>query len=156
MYRNSEGISDPTAGAAISHVMKEYREQRRKTWQKETEIKERRKVYIASRFAGDVKRNTADAVMYCRVAVRKGYIPVASHLMYPRVLDDRDSNERQLGLLFGQALLAVCDEVWFIGPKAKDGKIEMSDGMKAEYREAMRLKKKIRFFDREAMLNGRG
>ena len=57
--------------------------------------------------------------------------------------------------MFGQALLSVCDEVWFIGPKQKDGKIEMSDGMKAEYREAMRLKKKIRFFDREAMLNGR-
>jgi hypothetical protein len=155
MYRNSEGFRDPTAGAAISNVMKEYRQQRREAWKKETEIKERSKVYIASRYAGDVEKNTADAAAFCREAVRKGYIPIASHLLYPRILDDTDPHERELGLLFGQALLSVCDEVWFIGPKQKDGKIEMSDGMKAEYREAMRLKKKIRFFDREAMLNGR-
>lgn len=155
MYRNSEGFYDPTAGVAISNVMKEYRKQRRETWRRETEIKERRKAYIASRYSGDVEKNTEDATYYCKWAVRKGYITVASHLMYPRVLDDTDSHERELGLLFGQALLAVCDEVWFFGPKQKDGKIEMSDGMKAEYREAMRLKKKIRFFDREAVLNGR-
>lgn len=155
MYRNSEGFYDPTAGAAISNVMKEYRKQRKETWRRETEIKERRKVYIASRYAGDVEKNTADAAAFCREAVRKGYIPIASHLLYPGILNDSDLKERELGLLFGQALLSVCDEVWFIGPRAENGKIEMSYGMRAEYREAMRLKKKIRFFEREAMLNGR-
>ena len=155
MYRNHEGFSDPTAGAAISSVMREYRQKRKDTWRKETEIKERRKVYIASRYAGDIRKNVSDARLYCRAAVKAGCIPVASHLMYPEVLDDNDPKERELGLLFGQALLAMCDEAWFIGTKGADGKIQMSEGMKAERHEARRLGKKIRFIDREAMLNGR-
>lgn len=155
MYRNSEGFRDPTAGAAISNVMKEYRQQRKEAWRRESNIKERRKVYIASKYAGDVKKNKADAVKYCRAAVQAGCIPLASHLLYPQILDDTSSEERRLGLLFGQALLAMCDEVWFIGTKRPDGKIEMSDGMKAEYHEARRLKKKIRLIDREALIDGR-
>ena len=155
MYRNHEGFSDPTAGAAISSVMREYRQQRKETWRREMEIKERRKVYIASRYAGDIDQNVSDAKQYCRAAVKAGFLPVASHLMYPGILDDSDPRERELGLLFGKSLLAVCPEVWFIGPKTADGKIEMSQGMRSEYREARRLKKTIRFIDREAVLNGR-
>lgn len=29
MYRNHEGISDPTAGKALSNVMREYKERQR-------------------------------------------------------------------------------------------------------------------------------
>lgn len=155
MYRNGEGFRDPTAGAAISNVMREYRQQRKETWRKETEIKERRKVYIASKYAGDTEQNTADAIQYCRAAVKAGYIPIASHLLYPKILDDSDEKERALGLLFGQVLLAVCDEAWFIGAKDADGNIQMSSGMKAEYREARRLNKKIRMIDREDIIYGR-
>lgn len=147
MYKNYEGFSDPTAGLAMSHVVKEYREERRRTWRRETEIKERPKVYIASKYAGDIEKNRRDAIRYCRAAIKTGYIPIASHLLYPQILDDKDSRERELGLLFGQALLACCDEVWFIGNKDKNEKIEMSDGMKAEYREAKRLHKTIRIMD---------
>ena len=149
MYRNHEGFSDPTAGAAISSVMREYRQKRKETWRKETEIKERRKVYIASRYAGDIRKNVSDARLYCRAAIRAGCIPVASHLMYPEVLDDNDPKERELGLLFGQALQAMCDEAWFIGTKGADGKIQMSEGMKAECHEDRRLGKKICFIDTE-------
>lgn len=152
MYRNYEGYSDPTAGVAMGHLMKEYRQKRRQEWMKETRIKERPKVYIASKYAGDVEKNTKDAVSYCRAAVKKGYIPVASHLLYPQILDDSKQEDRMLGMLFGQALLAVCSEVWFIGEKDADGKIAMSDGMKAEYKEARRLNKKIRFIDKEEII----
>lgn len=147
MYRNYEGFPDPTAGLAMSHAMKEYRAKRRQEWRKETEIKERPKVYIASRYAGDIPKNRNAAVSYCRAAVKRGYIPIASHLLYPQILDDSDSHDRELGLLFGLSLLALCDEVWFVGEKDNDGKLIMSDGMKKEYREARRLKKKIRFWD---------
>lgn len=148
-YRNSEGFSDPMAGEAIGHVMKERQNQKRETWRKETKIKERRKVYIASKYAGDVKKNTENTIRYCQGAVKVGCIPVAAHLLYPQILDDRDLEERKLGLLFGQALLAVCDEAWFIGKKMEDGQIELSEGMKAEYREARRLKMKIRMIPEE-------
>ena len=39
MYRNSEGYSDPTAGAALGQVMKDYKKERRKIWQKQNELK---------------------------------------------------------------------------------------------------------------------
>ena len=54
MYKNSEGYSDPTAGAAMSSMMKEYRQTRKKVWQRQNEMKTRKKVYVASRYAGDV------------------------------------------------------------------------------------------------------
>lgn len=135
--------------------MREYRQQRKEKWRRETEIEDRRKVYIASKYAGDIQKNVSDARQYCRAAIRAGCIPIDSHLMYPEVLDDNDPRERELGLLFGQAILAMCDEVWFIGTKGADGKIHMSEGMKAGHHEARRLGKKIRFIDREAVLNGR-
>lgn len=147
MYRNSEGFCDPTAGAAISHVMKEYREKRKAVWEHEAGIKERKKAYIVSKYAGDIEQNTKDAIRFCRAAMRAGFIPVASHLLYPQILDDSDAKERELGLLFGQALLAICDEVWVFALIDAEGKYILSPGMKEELREAKRLKKRVRFID---------
>ena len=138
MYRNGEGYNDPTAGAAIGSVMKEYKQERRKQWQRETEIKERPKVYVVSRYAGDVSKNVEAARKYCRMVTDAKRIPLASHLLYPQFLNDDDPVERQLGTMFGMALLAMCDEVWVFGK-------EHSTGMQAEIVEARRLGKPIRF-----------
>lgn len=147
MYRNSEGFRDPTAGAAISHVMKEYREKRKAAWEHEMAVKERKKAYIVSKYAGDIEQNTQDAIRFCRATIRAGFIPVASHLLYPQIINDSDAKERELGLLFGQALLAVCDEVWVFAFIDAEGKYILSHGMKEELREAKRLKKRVRFID---------
>lgn len=32
MYKNSEGYADPTAGAAMSRIMKEYRQEQKKRY----------------------------------------------------------------------------------------------------------------------------
>lgn len=93
-------------------------------------------VYICSRYAGDVKSNVQAARRYCRFAVENGYIPLASHLLYPQFLDDEDPEERKLGLLFGNVLMDKCDEVWIFG-------MELSPGMKAEYERAARKGYKI-------------
>lgn len=135
MYRNSEGYSDPTAGAAMSRIMKEYRQQQKKRYAD----KNRRKVYVASRYAGDVDANVAAVVTYCRHVIDEGYMPVASHLLYPQILNDNNPEERELGLLFGLSLLAVCDEVWVFGT--------VSPGVAQEIEEAKRLKKQIRYFE---------
>lgn len=140
MYRNGEGYNDPTAGVAIGSVMKEYKQKRRKQWQHETEIKERPKVYVVSRYAGDVPNNVEAAKKYCRMVIDANRIPLASHLLYPQFLNDDDPAERELGTMFGLALLAICDEVWCFGT-------EYSAGMKGELHEAKRLKKPIRYFD---------
>ena len=134
MYRNKAGYSDPTAGEALGKIMKEYRQQQKKRFAD----KNRRKVYVASRYAGNVDANTRAAVRYCRYVIKEGYMPVAAHLLYPQMLDDNNPADRELGLAFGMALLDLCDEVWVFGP--------VSRGMTAEIEEAKRLKKPLRCF----------
>ena len=133
MYKNSEGYADPTAGKALGQVMKAYRERQKKRYAD----KNRLKIYVASRYAGDVDKNVAAAIRYCRYVIEKGFMPVASHLLYPRILDDSDPAERELGLLFGLALLRDCDEVRVFGP--------VSAGMVGEMEEAKRLDKPVRY-----------
>ena len=133
MYKNNEGYADPTAGSAMSQIMKEYRQKQKKRYTD----KNRRKVYVASKYAGDVDANVAAAITYCRRVIDEGYMPVASHLLYPQILNDNDPEERELGLMFGLALLRECDEVWVFG--------EVSPGVSREIEEARRLNKKLRF-----------
>ena len=135
MYRNSEGYADPTAGAAMRRMMKEYRQRQKQHYAD----KNRRKVYVASRYAGDVEANVKAAIRYCRLVIDRGYMPIASHLLYPQILRDDDPVERELGLLFGLALLRDCDEVWVFG--------EVSPGVAREIEEAKRLQKRIRFME---------
>ena len=134
-YRNSEGYADPTAGLAMSRVMKEYKQKQKKQFAD----KNRRKIYVASKYAGDVEKNTAFAVHCCRRVIDDGCMPIASHLLYPQMLDDNNPDEREMGLMFGLALLAVCDEVWVFG--------EISAGVAREVAEAKKLKKRIRYFE---------
>ncbi len=144
MYKNSEGYSDPTAGAAMSQIMKEYRQNHRDTWKRQNEIKTRPKVYVVSKYAGDIEANVSKAIGYCRFAVQKKRIPVASHLLYPAILQDAVAAERELGTMFGLALLALCDEVWVFGK-------EPSPGMTAEITEAKRLNKLLRYYPEEVL-----
>ena len=131
MYKNSEGYSSPTEGMAISHVMKEYRQQQKKRYAD----KNRR----TSKYGGDVNANVVATIGYCRRVIREGYMPIASHLLYPQVLDDNNPSERELGLLFGLALLRMCDEVWVFGT--------VTLGVASEIEEAKKLKKQIRYFE---------
>lgn len=133
MFKNSEGYADPTAGAAMSKIMKEYRQQQRKRYAD----RNRRKIYVASRYAGDVDANVKAAISYCRLVIDKGYMPIASHLLYPQILNDNDPEERELGIMFCLALLRDCDEVWVFG--------ELSPGVAREIEEARRLNKRLKF-----------
>ena len=135
MFRNTEGYADPTAGLAMSNLLKEYRQKQRVRYAN----KNRRKIYVASPYAGNVAENVAAAVRYCRKVIDDGYMPVAGHLLYPQILDDNDPEERDLGLLFGLALLRTCDEVWVFGT--------VSDGVEKEIEEAKRLKKRVRYME---------
>ena len=135
MYKNNEGYADPTAGSAMSRIMKEYRLQQKKRY----DDKNRRKIYVASKYAGDVDANVAAAIGYCRCVINEGCMPIASHLLYPQILNDNDFEERELGLMFGLALLRMCDEVWVFGA--------VSPGVAQEIEEAKRLKKRIRYFE---------
>ena len=113
-YKNAEGYSDPTAGAAIASVT---REEKAKTYKP--------LVYVCSPFSGDIETNTENAKRYCRFAVDSNAIPLAPHLHYPSFMREDDPAEREMGLFFGIVLLGKCDELWVFGEM-------VSVGMKAE------------------------
>ncbi|NBJ91629.1 hypothetical protein D5281_03240 [bacterium 1xD42-62] len=142
MYKNHEGFSDPTAGKAISNAMREYREKQKAIYRRRSEIKGRKKVYVISQFSGNIPENVRKAQAYGRYVIRKRCIPVTSHPLYPQMLDmaadgTETAEARELGTMFGLALLAVCDEAWcFTSGLPEDA---ISEGMKTELEEARRL-----------------
>ena len=94
-------------------------------------------VYIASPYSGDVERNVAFAKAACRYAMNQGVTPIASHLLYPQMLDDGVPEERKLGTDMGLRILKVCEEVWVCGS-------ELSSGMEQEIRVARQLQIPLR------------
>ena len=127
---NAERYHDPTAYEALLTIEQEEREQR--TF--------RPIVFICSPFAGDIENNVKAARRYCRFAVEIGYIPFAPHLLFPQFLDDTDPRERELGLLFGIALMSKCAEVWVFGET-------VSVGMAKEIEKAEKRGMRIRWFN---------
>jgi len=96
-----------------------------------------KKIFICSRYAGDVERNIATAEILCRLAIDDGVIPFAPHLLYTRFLDDDDPEDRLKGIACGLAFMAVCDEVWaYTG----DG---VSAGMERELAHAKHIGKRV-------------
>ena len=145
MYRNSEGYSDPTAAMAVGNLIREYKKNQRAKWRRHYEMKNRKKIYVASKYAGNVDANVKAAVSYCKYVISKNCIPIASHLLYPQMLDDNDPNERELGLMFGLSLLAICDEVWCFG------EISESEGVQQEIVEARKQGIPVRFMKEDCV-----
>ena len=126
---NAEGYPDPTAYSALLAIQ---REEKAKPYLP--------LVYIASPFAGDPERNTERARGYCRLAVSKGYIPLAPHLFYPQFMDDDDCETRELAIFFALVLLGKCDEIWVFGER-------ISEGMEREIAKARKRNMPIRYFN---------
>jgi hypothetical protein len=98
---------------------------------------EARRVYICSRYAGDIERNLKVALALCRMAVEAGLAPFAPHLVYTQFLDDGDTAQREIGISLALRFLEVCDIVWvYVG----EG---VSDGMRREIDHARRLGKQV-------------
>ena len=96
-------------------------------------------VYICSPYAGDIETNVENAKKYSRFAVEKGCIPITPHLLYPQILDDTNSDERELGLFFGCVLMDKCKEIWVFGDN-------ISSGMNAEIVRAKKKNYPLRYF----------
>lgn len=144
IYHNNSGCYDPTAGLALSNIRKE--ERKKNTEDRLTELRNRPFVYICSKYAGNIEVNVWRAINFCRYAISKGKIPIASHLLYPQILDDRNPVQREMGLQFGLALLSICSEVWVFNENR-----ELSEGMRSEVRFARQTGKPVRFFDSKEM-----
>ena len=129
---NSSGCRDPVAFEAIGRVIRQERNKKKKTTLP--------KVYICSPFRGDTKTNTANAIKYCRFALKCGKFPIATHIWFPLFMDDDNPDERQLALKIGLWLLRQCGEVWVFGDR-------ISEGMAAEIKTAKKQDKQIKYFN---------
>lgn len=95
-------------------------------------------VYICSPLRGDYEKNTEKAREYCAQTMRNhpDVIPIAPHIYFPQFLDDRDPEERNLGIRAGLDLLDICDELWVFG--LKNPRDLPSEGMWQEIEYAQR------------------
>lgn len=134
---NAEGYQDPTAYQALMRIEMEK--------EKAVKAKGRRYrpfVYICSPYSGDTVANVESACRYSRFAADQGFIPLAPHLLFTRFLNDSVRTERELGLLFGKALMGICRELWVFGER-------ISDGMLGEMERAKRKGYRIRYFSND-------
>lgn len=127
--RNSEGYYDLTAFMAIKSIA-------------DKEYNRKKLIYVCSPFRGETEINTKKAQRYCTFVVSKGFIPIATHLLFPQFMNDDNYHERQIAINMGFEILSRCDELWSFGKR-------LSDGMVAEIEKAKKLGKHIRHFTRE-------
>jgi hypothetical protein len=72
-------------------------------------------VILESPYAGDMERNVRYARACLLDSLQRGEAPIAPHLLYPQVLDDKDPDQRKLGIEAGLA--------WSKASLIREGKI---------------------------------
>lgn len=101
-----------------------------------------KRVFICSPYRGDVERNVKAARKHARMAEIIGYCPIAPHLLFPQFLNDRDPEERIMGITLGVEQMKMCDEVWVFGSR-------ISNGMGFELEKAKELGIPVRLYDND-------
>lgn len=91
--------------------------------------------YICSPLSAPTEEGIRQNMLMARhymelVGTQFGCRAMAPHAYLPELLDDRNPEERSLGLEFGMALLELCDGIIVCGRK-------ISNGMTAEIRKAV-------------------
>lgn len=98
---------------------------------------EAKRVFICSKYAGDIEHNVRVAQALCRMALEAELAPFAPHLLYTQFVDDSDLAQRDLGISMGLRYMETCDVVWvYVG----EG---VSDGMRREVEHAQSLYKPV-------------
>ena len=97
--------------------------------------------YICSPYRGDTERNVKYAQELTRRAVCTSHIPITPHLYITQALDDRNPEERALGMEAGLHLLEPCECI-MIG-----GRYGISEGMRYEIEWAHKMGKNFSFAD---------
>lgn len=70
-------------------------------------------------------KNITKALKYCETIIKQGGIPIAPHIMYTSILNDKNEEEREKGINLGLKLLKKCDYIYVYGDY-------ISNGMKRE------------------------
>ncbi len=89
------------------------------------------RVYIAHALHGDWAGGIAAVRQFAFAAARRGYMPIAPHVLMDGILEDMIPEERALGMRLGMEQLDHCHEIWLCGAV-------VSEGMEAERRRAVK------------------
>jgi len=98
-------------------------------------------VYICSKYSGDIGTNVKKARLYCRLAVERGYVPLAPHLLLPQFVSEE--TEREKALAMDMTFLTLCSELWVCG--------EVSEGMEREISRAKELGMEMKIIREEEL-----
>jgi hypothetical protein len=93
-------------------------------------------VYICHPYQSDPAGNSARCLAVCRELVQLGYTPIAPQTFLAAYCDEHTGRGREMEMCL--QLMSVCDLVLVIGDK-------MSEGMRAEIKQASRTGKPIDF-----------
>ena len=98
------------------------------------------KVFICSPYRGDVNKNLANAIRYCRKADDHCKVPIAPHVYFTRLFPVENWMSRTTGMIWGKDLMQYCTEIWIFCD-------ELTEGMIEEIAEAKWLGLEMRFFN---------
>jgi len=102
-------------------------------------------VYICSPYGGK-EDNVVKARQLIKYAIDQGHAPIAPHVMYHGILDDKEPLQRYTGLARAIDILRVCDEIWI------PGWCEPTEGMAREIELSGDLRKPLRVIDQNDLL----
>ena len=75
-------------------------------------------VYVCSRYRGksydEVLENIQMAKHACRLVMEKGFIPIAPHLYFTKLLNDDNPFERDFGMAAGKKLMQYCKSFYVL------------------------------------------
>lgn len=104
--------------------------------------------FIWAPFDGDVDKYAELVRPWCLFAYKKGYIPIAPHMMFPRIWPGTDEDSELMRFLNAANMMLKCDEFWVICAKG----LPVIKNMIFEMTNALKRGKPIRFI-REEDLN---
>ena len=147
---NHEGYHDPTVYEAFTGIEKERKQEKQAVKQLRLDCLHVIPAFIPPHKASpDLAAGEDRLAMcrlalqaYCRFAVQKNCVPIATHLLFPQFMDDTDPAQRQQALFMSRLLLTKCNEVWVFGET-------ISQGMASEIRKAESRNKTIRYFTKD-------
>ena len=95
----------------------------------------------------ELQYNLEIAKQACRLAISKGYLPLAPHLYFTQFLNDDILKERTLGQKFGIEWLKNVSELWVIGER-------ISSGMQQELNKAEEWKIPVKYISLQTLSKG--
>ena len=75
-------------------------------------MQEPKRILVISPYSGDVRRNLSYLEHCLKYVIAQGHAPFAPHWIYPQYLDDKDPDQRELGLHMGLAWGEKAQEIW--------------------------------------------